>query len=252
MQSLNRMTPGPARNPLVFSEDGVIRRYYQRCGMTRTRPSLARERETVRAYARQGQAPRGEQIEIILQQHYHYANWEIRPTKILSALALADCFFCADQIGIGFIGHFLASFTLCTQKTSIKMRVFTQIIRLARRPNLFIYNNIKRIDCQALQSLQTLTKTSCEQKENFKFRHALFTQKSRFMQLVKFPFIASMQGKLYLPLFFAFSSIYCHFGAFLWTMLLIFLIWIHPKRYGKLFLPTLSSPCKICPSKIRS
>jgi hypothetical protein len=80
---------------------------------------------------------------------------------------------------------------------------------------VYIYNNIKRIDCQALQSLQTLTKTSCEQKENFNFRHALFTQKSRFMQLVKFPFNTSMQGKLYLPLFFDFSSIYRRFDVFL-------------------------------------
>ena len=111
---------------------------------------------------------------------------------------LPTYFFSTGQTEIDFIGRFRFIHYM-RAKTPIKMRVISRKPHSSRdNPNLFIYNNIKSIDCQAFQSLQTLTKTPCEQKENFDFWQIHFASKAVFMQVAKLASGAFKKGKLYL------------------------------------------------------
>lgn len=116
------------------------------------------------------------------RQHWHLPTHfpaQVRPKLILSGI--------------------FASLYYMRAKTPIKMRVISRKPHSSRdNPNLFIYNNIKSIDCQAFQSLQTLTKTPCEQKENFDFWQIYFSSKAIFMQVAKLASKAFKKGKLYL------------------------------------------------------
>lgn len=105
--------------------------------------------------------------------------------SVTRALALANVFSAQIRPKLVLSGVF-ATFHYMQAKTPIKRRVIScEPSSPQNNPNLFIYNNIKTTYCQALQSLQTLTNASCEQKENFYFWQTFFVLRACFMQVVK-------------------------------------------------------------------
>ena len=134
-----------------------------------------------------------------------------------------------------------ATFNICTAKTSIKIRVAALAFTARATPQmLLIYNNTKKNTCQVSQSLQTLTKLPCKQKENRHFWHSSGTPNWAFQQVVKIRQKPLFAGKFNLPLTTVFFEKLRKIFAFLLTMPLDFFKKNLPKSRSKLYLPTLS------------